>query len=111
MTDVSEKTLARIVEIIVDAAHPETIMLFGSRAAGDPKEGADIDLLIVDSRPFDEKRSRRKELARLWRRLASIPVAKDILLYSRDDVEYWRDSLNHVSARALREGKILYERP
>ena len=38
-------------------------------------------------------------------------VSKDILVYSRAEVEYWRDSLNHVVARALREGRVLYERP
>jgi predicted nucleotidyltransferase len=110
MTEVSEQTISRIVKIIVDAAEPEKIILFGSRASGDNREGSDIDLLIVDSEPFNEKRSRRKELARLWRLLASVPVAKDLLLYSRDEMDYWKDSLNHVVGRALREGKVLYER-
>ena len=43
--------------------------------------------------------------------LAGFPVTADILVYSRDDVEYWRDSINYVLARALREGRVLYERP
>ena len=30
---------------------------------------------------------------------------------SKADVAYWRDSLNRVLARVLREGKTLYERP
>ena len=111
MEDVSEMTIKRIVDIIVDALEPERIILFGSRATGDFQEGSDIDLLIVNSEPFDERRSKRKELARLWRLLASVPVAKDLLLYSQDEMDYWRDSLNHVAARALREGKVLYERP
>ncbi|MDQ7784441.1 MAG: nucleotidyltransferase domain-containing protein [Desulfomonilaceae bacterium] len=110
MTEVSERQISRIVEIIVDAAEPEKIILFGSRASGAHQEGSDIDLLIVDSEPFNERRSRRKELARLWRLLASVPVAKDLLLYSRDEMDYWKDSLNHVVGRALREGKVLYER-
>ncbi len=74
-----------------------------------PGRGSDIDLLIVDSDSFSEKRSRRKELARLWRLLASVPVAKDLLLYSRDEMDYWQVSRNHVVGRALREGKVLYE--
>ncbi len=35
-------------------------------------------------------------------------VAKDILIYSRDEVERWRNTRNHIIARALREGKVLY---
>ena len=47
----------------------------------------------------------------MYKVLAGSGVPKDILVYSRDDVEYWRDSLNHILARALRERKVLYERP
>ena len=70
-----------------------------------------MDLIIVESTPFGEGRKRHVEETRLWRALASFHVPKDILVYSRDEVDYWRDSLNHVLARALREGRVLYERP
>jgi len=55
-------------------------------------------------------RSRHKELVRLYHAIAEFPVAADVLVYSHEDVDYWRDSLNRVLARALREGKVLYER-
>ena len=84
--------------------------MFVSQARGESRHGSDVDLLIIESDPFGEKRSRRKEMAKLWRSLASFPFAKDILVYSRDEVEYWRHSLNNVVAKALREGKVLYER-
>jgi uncharacterized protein len=35
----------------------------------------------------------------------------DILIYSEAEAERWRSSLNHVVGRALREGKVVYERP
>ena len=78
-----------------------------------PAEGedSDVDLVVVESAPFGKRRSRRREAVRLWRALSGLGVAKDILVYSRDEVEYWRDSLNHVLARALREGRVLYEQP
>ena len=69
------------------------------------------DLIVVESTPFGEGRNRHVEETRLWRALASFHVSKDILVYSRDEVDYWCDSLNHVLARALREGRVLYERP
>ena len=33
-----------------------------------------------------------------------------VLVYSSDEVERWRESRNHVVGRALREGRVLYER-
>jgi len=107
---ITEKDLEGIVKVIVEEVRPEQIILFGSRARGDSRGDSDLDLLIVESRPFDKTRSRRKEMARLWRLLASIPVAIDILLYSREEVEYWKESLNNVVGRALREGRVIYER-
>jgi hypothetical protein len=50
-------------------------------------------------------------MTRLWRALAHIPISNDILVYSHAEIEHWQNSLNHVVGKALREGKILYEKP
>ena len=110
LEEISEEELAEIVRVIVDAIDPEQIVLFGSRARGDFRKDSDLDLLIVDSQPFDKTRSRRKEITRIGDLLDVVPLAIDILLHSREEVEYWKDSLNNVIARALREGRVLYER-
>ncbi len=39
--------------------------------------------------------------------LRDFPFAKDILLNSKDEFEYWKDSPNHVVGRANREGKLV----
>ena len=70
-----------------------------------------MDLLIVKDRPFGPQNSRREESGRLWRLLARFGVPQDILVFTPQEVEHWRDTRNHVVARALREGKVLYERP
>jgi len=111
MITVTDRLLTDIVEVLVKAGDPERVILFGSRGRGDHHRDSDVDLLIVQSEPFDRTRSRRKEIARLSQLLARFPVSIDILLFSRDEVEYWCGSLNNVVARALREGKVLYERP
>ncbi len=111
MTTVDETLLGRMVTAIVDAADPEQVILFGSRARGDARPGSDVDLVVVEAEPFRPGRDRRAETVRLLRALGGSGVATDILVYSRDEVEYWRDSLNNVLARALRERRVLYERP
>ena len=111
MTRVDNALLEGMVQAIVDVADPEQVILFGSRARGDAGVDSDVDLVVVEAEPFGPGRDRRAEAARLWRALAGFRVPKDILVYSRDEVDYWRDSLNNVLARALREGRVLYERP
>ena len=108
---VTDSLLSDMVRAIVAEADPEQVILFGSRARGDARDDSDVDLLVIESTPFGNGRSRRQEAVRLWRAVSGLGVTKDILVYSRDEVEYWRNSLNHVLARALREGRVLYERP
>jgi hypothetical protein len=50
-------------------------------------------------------------LRRIHEALAGLGIAKDILLFSVGEVERWRSSPNHIVARALRQGRILYARP
>ena len=111
MIPVTDELLDRMVRAIVEAVDPEQVILFGSRARGDARESSDVDLVVVESEPFGKTRSRRLEAVRLWRALSDFLVPKDILVYSRDEVERWRHSSGHVLGQALREGALLYERP
>ena len=109
MEPVTDALLGRMVQAIVDEVDPEQVILFGSRGRGEERENSDVDLIVVEAEPFGPGRSRHKELVRLYHVLAGLPVPTDILVYSHEDVAYWRDSLNHVLARALLEGKVLHE--
>ena len=111
LTGVGAEKLQGMVQILVAAADPEQIILFGSRARGDARPDSDVDLLVVEAEPFGENRNCAEESLRLRRALGAQGVDKDILVCSLDDLEYWRDSLNNVLPRALREGAVLYERP
>ena len=110
MTDATEAVLDGMVRAIVAEVDPDEVILFGSRARGDATVDSDVDLVVVEAAPFGPGRDRRAEAARVWRALADFDVPTDVLVYSHDEVEYWRDSRNHVLARALREGRVLYRR-
>jgi predicted nucleotidyltransferase len=110
MALLTDSLIQQMVNTIVDEVDPEQVILFGSRARGDSYKDSDVDLIVLESESFDDGRSRHTEEVKLYRALSEFRVSKDILVYSHEDAEYWRDSLNHVLARALREGKVLYER-
>ena len=108
---VTDAVIDEMVRTIVAEADPEQVVLFGSRGRGDHDDHSDVDFIVVEAEPFGPGRSRHREITRLRRALGARGVGIDVLVYSVDEVEYWRDSLNHVLARALREGRVLYERP
>ena len=111
MSTVNDNLIREMTECIVREVDPERIILFGSCARGQAHEGSDVDLLVIEDAPFGAGRSRFSETGRINRVLAGFGVAKDILVYSNEEVERWRDSLNHVVGHALREGRELYVRP
>lgn len=110
MLTTERETLNDITEKIVHAVSPEKVILFGSYARGNEHSGSDLDLLIIQEKPFIPDGNRRKEMGMLWRMLADIKIPKDILIYTPQEVAMWKSSLNHIVAIALREGIVLYER-
>ncbi len=106
----TEQIIQEMSAIIVQAVNPKRIILFGSQAKGTPRPDSDLDFLIVQDRPFSSTSTRRQQMARLWRLLAHFPLSQDFVVYTEEEVERWRHTRNHVIARALREGKVVYER-
>jgi len=100
--------LAEMTRAVVESVHPEQVLVFGSHAQGTATDDSDVDLLVVEAEPFGPNRSRREELRRIRRALSRFHVSKDVLLYSRPEVERWLHSPNHVIRRAYQEGRVLY---
>ena len=110
MASETEKLINEITAIIIREIDPKQVILFGSQARGMPRPDSDLDFLIIQDHPFGPGHTRRQQMAKIWRLLAHFPVSQDILVYTPDEIEEWRLSKNHVIARALREGKLVYER-
>ena len=87
-------------------ADPLRIVVFGSCARGEAAPGSDLDLLVV----LADVDRRRDAAVALRRALADLPVPKDVVVASADDVERRRDSPWHIVGLALREGREVYVR-
>lgn len=105
--DVSEELLAEITRRLVVELQPETIILFGSRAWGMPRQDSDIDLLVV--LPDDEPR--RAAQLRARRCLADIVVPKDLVLRTRAQMDRYGPVPSSLEALILRQGRVLYAGP
>ena len=110
MNTALEPVIGEIVKRIVATVAPERIVLFGSQADGGAGPDSDVDLLVIASEPFGRSRSRLAEIGRIERSLGTLPVATDVLVYSRDEVERLRHAANHMVARALSSAEVVYAR-
>ena len=102
----ADATLAEIIRRILAAGEPQKIVLFGSRARGDARADSDYDLLLVEPSELP----RHKRAARYRRALTGLNGAKDILVWTPDEVAQWRDVPNAFVTTAVQEGVVLYER-
>ena len=83
---------------------PIKIILFGSYAYGDPTENSDIDICIVKEKvksKIEEKRKARKLLK-------GIPIAKDILVPSKSEYDFYKDEYGSVYMDIDKKGKLLW---
>jgi len=83
------------------------IILFGSHARGEATDESDVDLLVV----LSEVRDKRQAAVEIRRVLADLPVSKDIIVTTPDEIARRGHLVGTILRPALREGKVLYGRP
>jgi TPP-dependent pyruvate/acetoin dehydrogenase alpha subunit/predicted nucleotidyltransferase len=101
-----EEKIAEMVRRIVEAVDPDKIILFGSHARGHAGPDSDVDLLIIG--PTDSPAYKRTGM--LYHALRGMGVPKDLVWCTPDEADERRGGTNDVVARALREGRTLYDR-
>ena len=107
----SGRTLAQwvpdVVGDLVATADPLRVLLFGSVARDSDGPDSDIDLLVVLPQV---ERTRRHELTVRLARAISAPVPVDLLVTDPAEIAE-RGDLPGILRVALREDRVVYERP
>ena len=98
-------TIQRLTELLVKAAKPNRIIMFGSQARGEAGEDSDFDVMVVEETVSD----RVAEMVRLNRLLRSLDIPVDLLVVSAEKFNYWCDTPGNVYFEAATEGEVLYE--
>lgn len=83
---------------------PKRIVLFGSAARGQMGPHSDLDVMVVVS----DGTHRRRTSQVLYRALANLDIAKDLVVVTESDIARYADEPSLVIRPALREGKELY---
>lgn len=103
---ITQERLYEITSRIVSNYQPQKVVLFGSYAKGKATQGSDLDLLIVK----ETATPRYKRGREVRKPLRSLKTSIDLLVYTPDEIERWRDVKNAFITTILRTGKVLYER-
>ncbi len=103
-------TTAQVIETVknrlIKAYNPMELYLFGSYAWGNPDEKSDIDILVVVDSSEDKPHKRPiKGIAAL----TGLRIAKDILVYTRDEFEELANDVSTLCYKIKQEGVKLYE--
>lgn len=104
-----EHTIHQIVNRVVEAYHPQQIILFGSLAYGEPNEDSDIDLLIIKETTASPLERRLRV-----RRIASDPKRRipfSPLVLTPTELEQRLAANDPFYREILRTGRQFYERP
>jgi len=95
-----------MVERIAARFRPLRIVLFGSRARGEATAWSDVDLLVV----LPEVANKRHAAVEVRRALGDLPVCKDIVVTTPEEIARRGQVIGGVLRAALREGNVVYER-
>ncbi len=105
-TNAATDWLPEIVNRLVREFDPLKIILFGSHARGEANVHSDLDLLVVLQRVSPK----RREAVEMRCALGDLPVSKDVIVTTPEEIDRRGDLVGTVLRPALREGRVLYER-
>ena len=97
--------LAEAVRRLRSGLHAERIYLFGSRARDEADEDSDYDFLVVVR---DSPLPRYKREQQAFRALCGMGIAKDVLVFTRDEFNRGATVVSSLPATVVREGRLLY---
>lgn len=98
--------LPEAIQRITKQFQPVQIILFGSWARGEARPDSDLDLLVV----LPVVQNKRATMVELLRALNGLPISKDVVVTTPEEIATRGQTIGNVLRPALREGKVVYER-
>lgn len=95
----------KIIDAILQVIVPEKIILFGSQARNQARPDSDYDILIIKSN-INNKLIVEQDI---YEKILGIDESIDILVRTPENIENDKNKTGSLIARALKEGKIIYE--
>jgi predicted nucleotidyltransferase len=104
MEPITDELIQEIKNRIISEVHPEKIILFGSYAYGTPTKDSDLDLLVI----MASHEPMHKRIFRIRKLLRDFRVPKDVIVYTPQEVDNWKNVSNAFITSIIRKGKVIY---
>ena len=103
---ITEQAVNKALNKIISGLRPLKIILFGSYVKPKNEKPNDLDILIVmkSSIPF------YKRVAQVKMLFNPAPFPMDVIIYTPEEFDKWRNTINHIIPEIIHNGKIVYER-
>jgi len=103
---ITEEKIRQAAQKIVEAAHPEKIILFGSHAYGNPNDDSDVDLFVV----MESDQRVHARMVQLSKILSPRPFPVDIITRTPAELEERLEIGDCFFKEIVTKGKVLYDR-
>ena len=103
LTELKAK-LKEMLPVLRTQYRVKTLEVFGSFVRGDEEDNSDLDLLVI--MPSDEPMHKR--VLPIRKLLRDVHVPKDIIVYTPDEVEKWKNVTNAFITSIMKKGKVIY---
>jgi uncharacterized protein len=107
MQTTATDVLPEIVRRLVDEFAPEEILLFGSRAWGQPRPDSDYDLFVVVAESHEDPAQRA---FRAHSCLSGLGISKDVIVSTLERFDRFRRVPASLEAKIRDQGVVLYGR-
>lgn len=102
----TDADIQRVVDLVVTTVSPLRIVLFGSAARGDMRDGSDLDLMVVMPEDADTLRTSQRLYVEMARQRLAVGV--DLVVTTPARFEERKESLGSVFREVARDGRELY---
>lgn len=103
---ITEDKIRQAAQRIVQEAHPESIVLFGSYAYGTPTPDSDVDLLVI----MESDQSIHARTVEVSDILYPRPFPVDVIVRTPDELQEQLKAGDPFFNEIIAKGRVLYER-
>lgn len=102
----TEADISRIVGLIVDAVQPLSVVLFGSAARGEQRDGSDLDFMVVVPEGVDRRETARSLYRVMYHHRIMVPT--QFVVANPSGYEAHKNTIGMVYRDIQRDGREVY---